>query len=232
MNPFDHSIFGFINSFAHHSTTFDVLMAYLANSELPKGDFVLGVFWWAWFRARDTRGKDRSILMATLVGGIVAIAVGRTLSLLLPFRLRPFENPAVNFIVPYGPRPALLRGWSSFPSDHAMLFFELAIGMLYVSRGAGLLLLAHAVLVVSLPRIYLGLHYPTDVLGGAAIGAVTAVAMNSTRLTEWVARPLLRLHEKHRALFYGTMIVVTSQIVSMFWDLRALTQIVMKVLKR
>jgi undecaprenyl-diphosphatase len=231
MNPFDHSILAFLNSFAHRSTTFDVLVGYLANSELPKGDIVMGVFCWAWFRSRGPGSKDRTALAVTLVGAIVAIIVGRSLSLLLPFRMRPFENSAFDFIIPYGPQPGLLRGWSSFPSDHAMLFFELAIGMLYVSRAAGLLLLAHAVLVVSLPRIYLGLHYPTDILGGALIGALTALAMNRTRLREWAARPLLRFHETRRALFYGAMFIVASQIASMFWDLRALTQILMKAVR-
>jgi undecaprenyl-diphosphatase len=165
------------------------------------------------------------------VGAIVAIAVGRALALLLPFRLRPYENPAIHFVIPYGQRVDLLRGWSSFPSDHAMLFFELAIGMLYVSRAAGLLLLAHAVLVVSLPRLYLGLHYPTDILAGAFIGAATAVAMNSTRLRESVPRPLLKFHERSPALFYGTMFIVTAQIAAMFWDLRSLAQTLMRILK-
>jgi hypothetical protein len=61
----------------------------------------------------------------------------------------------------------LLSGWSSFPSDHACLFFALATGLCLISPVIGGLALLHASLIVSLPRIYLGLHYPTDVLAGA-----------------------------------------------------------------
>jgi hypothetical protein len=36
-------------------------------------------------------------------------------------------------------------------------------------RGAGILALSHTLLVVSLPRVYMGFHYPTDSLAGAVI---------------------------------------------------------------
>ncbi len=89
------------------------------------------------------------------------------------------------------PRPGLPQldpalGYS-FPSGHAAvtsaLFFTLAL--LYCrytgSRTGRLLALAGAsllVLLVGISRVYLGVHYPSDVVSGWAVGGLVAVAIN------------------------------------------------------
>ena len=73
---------------------------------------------------------------------------------------------------------------ASFPSDHAAASFAIAASVLLLHRrtGAALLVLASA---VSVARVFEGVHYPTDVIAGAAIGTVSAV------LVSRLARPLL-----------------------------------------
>jgi undecaprenyl-diphosphatase len=65
-------------------------------------------------------------------------------------------------------------GDPSFPSDHATAAFAIAVALLLRHRKAGLLALAMAV-VVSLSRVAVGTHYPSDVLGGAAVGTLAAL---------------------------------------------------------
>ena len=75
---------------------------------------------------------------------------------------------------------------SSFPSDHAAVAFAIAFAVLAFSRRAGILFLAAATLI-SLSRIALGLHYPSDVLAGMLVG--WAAAMLTTGVGRaWVAR--------------------------------------------
>ena len=86
------------------------------------------------------------------------------------------------------PRPELwprlvTQGGSSFPSGHAVAaaaFYPLLAWVLARHRPrlfpVALALAAALVLVVSVGRLYLGLHWPTDVLGGWAIGAVESAA--------------------------------------------------------
>src|SRR4029078_6397487 len=78
----------------------------------------------------------------------------------------------------------------SFPSDHATGAFALAFGIWLYDRTIGALLLAVAALL-SFARVFVGTHYPGDVVAGAAIGiAVTAalyLAAPTRRLLEAVA---------------------------------------------
>jgi undecaprenyl-diphosphatase len=86
------------------------------------------------------------------------------------------------------PRPQLwprlvIQGGSSFPSGHAVAaaaFYPLLAWVVTRHRPrlfpAALSLAAALVLLVSLGRLYLGLHWPTDVLAGWAIGATESTA--------------------------------------------------------
>jgi len=68
-----------------------------------------------------------------------------------------------------------MTGFGAFPSDHAALFFALAVGLFAWSRAAGIVGLGAAALF-SLARVAVGFHYPVDVLAGGAIGASAAAA--------------------------------------------------------
>lgn len=106
--------------------------------------------------------------------------IARVMALTLPMRLRPIHEETLAFLPPHGMEKATLEfeGWSSFPSDHAFLFFALGTGFLFVSRKAGILALAYTTLFIAFPRMYLGLHYPTDILVGGLIGIIVAVLDN------------------------------------------------------
>jgi membrane-associated phospholipid phosphatase len=85
------------------------------------------------------------------------------------------------------------------PSGHAVVFFAFGLGLFSISRTLGILGVAHAVLVDALPRMYLGLHYPTDVLAGAlvpvAVVAVLRLALEGGALT----RALLAWSKRRRS---------------------------------
>lgn len=75
----------------------------------------------------------------------------------------------------------------SFPSDHAVMAGAVAAGVLLVHRGLGLVAAALAVLM-AFTRVYVGAHFPLDVVAGLVVGATVAVAT-----TALVTRPVTRL---------------------------------------
>jgi len=189
---------------------------------LLKGDLAMALVWWGWFR-RDEPVRDRR---ATLVGALMATAIavilGRALGHLLPFRLRPCFDSALAIHLPPGASTSSLRTWSSMPSDHAMVWGAIAMGVSVASTGAGILLWFVGIVLVCLPRVYVGLHFPTDVLVGLAIGAVVGWASTRARLREAVAEPLLRWERSYPGAFYACGFLVTVHLAGMFLSLRML----------
>lgn len=86
-------------------------------------------------------------------------------------RPRPYEaHPDdAHLLLAPSPDPA-------FPSDHATAAYAIAFAILLRHRKAGSLALMLATLVAA-SRVALGTHYPTDVLGGAAVGAIAAALL-------------------------------------------------------
>lgn len=137
----------------------------------------MALYCYAWFNSDQE--DDRRSSVATLIASVIAMASARLLATFLPYRPRPVHEDALDFSLPYGRLESKLEGWSSFPSDHAVLFFALSAGLLLVSRPLGVLALLHSFIVISMPRIYLGLHYPTDLLAGAALGITLVLLVNA-----------------------------------------------------
>ena len=85
-------------------------------------------------------------------------------------RPRPFESG--DFI------PLISRETGgSFPSGHAAFLFALAAAIFIYDKRWGIFFFVGAVLV-GLGRIWAGLHWPSDILGGAVIGILTAYAVS------------------------------------------------------
>lgn len=170
-----------------------------------------------WFRAGPGQADRRRILANTLCAAFAGLVLARVLALCLPFRDRPFVRPELHWQLPAGFEPQM-RTWSAFPSDHAVLAFALVAGIWLVSRRWGWLALAHALLVICLPRVYVGLHHPSDILVGALIGIGLTVVLQ--RLTRNPAGLLLQAEARRPALFYGVGVVLVYQVITMFYALR------------
>lgn len=220
LTDLDLSIFHAVNGWAGHNLVFDKLVAGLTGSDIAKGMIPVSFLWYLWFNRRYE--KDRAMLLSTVLVSFVAIITGRLSALLLPFRLRPLHDGGVSTNLAVGFSDAILDGWSSFPSDHAVLYFFLAVALFMVNRLIGLILIAHAVVIIALPRIYVGIHYPSDITAGALIGALIALLLVKPVANHVIPKiRFLEWEQTSPQTFYVAVFFVSFQMASMFNSLRA-----------
>lgn len=189
----------------------------ISDNALFKGIVVMTAFWGVWFSVGASANR-RLQLVSVLLLSVIAMAVGRSLALLLPFRVRPRYMPEHAQL--FGDPGYSLEGWSSMPSDHAVLFFALAVGIGFVQRSVGLFLVAHAILLVCLPRIILGLHHAGDIVVGALIGSAVAVLTAPILVRNLKAVDVEGLIARRPGWFYAVAIWITTQFAFMFEPLR------------
>lgn len=216
MNAFDLCIFQFLNSFAHRSPAIDATIIVIMNSNLLRGGFLMALFWSAWVRQDSARPEKQEFLVFGLVACIFSVLLARVLALQLPFRVRPLHNPEIVLRLPYTMDPSALRDWSSFPSDHATLFFCLATALWMTSRRLGIVAMCHALFVVTLPRVYAGIHYPTDIIAGAMLGCSAASLSMFESLRKAVTHPILYVIEQYPAFFYACFFLLSFEFAEMF----------------
>jgi undecaprenyl-diphosphatase len=224
MNPFDSSIITFLNSFARHSRGFDSFVYLLTGNDLLKGGIIVALLWWAWFRGAGDKTDTREQLLCSIFASMTAVLLARTLAMLLPFRNRPMTVAALHFQTPFGSGNGGLIDWSSFPSDHAVVFFALATSIFFVWRAAGIVALCYVFFFICLPRVYLGFHYPTDILGGALIGIVLALLARAKLFRNWTGRVAKPWLERSPGSFYACLFVLTFQIATLFQSARGLAR--------
>jgi undecaprenyl-diphosphatase len=195
MNWFDLRIMHFLNSFARRSWAVDATLVQVADNRFLVGGVLMVMLWWAWTHHGKGNVEVRKTLALNLVLTAVGVLVARVLALSLPFRHRPFHNPLLNFQPPYTLDVNSAIHWSSFPSDHAVVIFCVAAGLCMVSRRLGAWAMGYAILI-NLPRIYVGIHYPTDVVAGALLGIGVAFLARAARLRKAVEGALNYLDER------------------------------------
>lgn len=219
----DHTVSLWLNSYAGHTPALDRFVYNLADSALLKGGLFMACFWWLWFKRDEATVARRQTILTALAGAIIAIAVARVLQLMLPFRERPLHSDALNLTPPTVVNPDTLDGWSSFPSDHAVLFFALALAVWRLNRTLGGFAVLWAGIGICLPRVFLGYHYATDILVGAILGMIVMQAAFLLLRPRLLAQPLLRWEKAHATSFYCAAFIASLQLAVLFQDVRQLT---------
>lgn len=229
LNSFDLTIETFFNHIAGRSWALDHIVIELNNDYLLRGGVVMILAWLCLFDRRAP-GRLRTgyelILGCTILGAFGTI-IARTMAHFLPYRVRPFTLSFLHF--PYTGWDTPL--WGCFPSDHGVLFVAIAMGIFFVSRRMGILAMAWVLLAICLPRLYLGQHWPTDMLTGIAMGIGSAFLVKIPALREFFLREVKRWHQEHPTLFMTGLLVWSFCIATIFEDVRHLLGLAVNLVK-
>jgi len=156
-------LFHFLNQWAGQWLCLDVLAVFLAEYL----GYLLVCFLLAWLSWDFLFKKERYLktikivvlsLGAALFSRLIIVEIIRWFY----FRPRPFIALQVHQLLEHSAS-------SSFPSGHAAFFFALSAVIYFYNKKAGLLFFA-ASFLIGLARIFVGIHYPLDILAGALIG--------------------------------------------------------------
>lgn len=141
---------------------------------------------WIW---GEPRGRGR--LLAIVAGVSLAIALNQLLGMLW-FEPRPF-------VIGLGHTLTHHAADNSFPSDHATFLWALGFCLLSVeaARRLGIFVVMIG-LLVAWARIYVGVHYPVDMLASLVVGVVGAMASRILvyPAERWIAPPFNHLYEQ------------------------------------
>ncbi|WP_246277404.1 undecaprenyl-diphosphatase [Neobacillus endophyticus] len=149
-----------INGLAGHNYILDDLMIFFAKYAL---EFYALLFIIVWFTLPKRDIQYRHALVIAGLSGVLALVINVLISFIW-FRPRPFTVfPKGIYIqlIPHSADP-------SFPSDHASGSFGFASGSWghkWISRTFTVI-----AIIVMFSRVYVGVHYPTDVLASLVVG--------------------------------------------------------------
>lgn len=159
MTGFELSILDFIQN-SCRSGIMDHLMVFITHL----GD--LGIVWIIAALALVLKGGERKIAFAIVVGIVFAAVIGGLVLKPLVARHRPCDiDLAVQLLIS---RPTDF----SFPSGHTAASF-VAVSVLCIARSRWRVPAAVLAVLIALSRLYLFVHYPTDVLAGALLGILS-----------------------------------------------------------
>lgn len=160
----DARVFAFLFELAHKNQFLDWLLIFLAQYLI----FILGVvFVRLIIKERDWRQRFYFSTLA-IISVILSRGIITTLIRFYYEKPRPFVALDISPLIGHAATP-------SFPSGHLAFIVPLVLVAWLISRRAGIWLLAGTILI-GLARVAIGVHWPSDILGGFLIGAVSFAA--------------------------------------------------------
>jgi undecaprenyl-diphosphatase len=190
----DQTVFFWINGLAGHVSWIDGVIRTLSCDLFFPVVMMIALIA-VWFSGRNIadRTKNQYGVICSLASMGIANLLVFICNAILPDRLRPFESfPDKVNLVFYPPTDP------SFPSNAAAASFALAAGLWVYNRKLGYVFLIPA-LIISFGRIYMGVHYPLDILGGLvlailATGIVSAVMKLGKPCIEWLLKLMRKVY--------------------------------------
>ena len=164
MRELDEALFLWINGWVGKFTPMDEVMKLIASDYLVPVTLALILFA-LWFAGTDLGTRER--YQIGIVVAVFAVALANSSIEVLNnfyFRDRPFLNHEAELLF-YRPTD------SSFPANSAAAAFAIA-GSVGIFQRRLAIVIASLAALYAFSRVYVGVHYPLDVVGGAVFGLV------------------------------------------------------------
>ncbi len=160
----NYKIYRSIQQLAGYRSPIDLIMILISNKIRYLYMFVL-IF--MWFRNESYKKVTRNAMRSS---GITLLI--HTLIKMFYYKPRPFVKHRVGILIPS-------KMDSSFPSKHTLLVFAISTSIILYNRVLGSIMSIFSVLT-GLSRIWVGHHYPSDIIGSAFISMMVSILVDKT----------------------------------------------------
>ena len=174
MNSIDLNIFQIINQFALKWFWLDVSAIFFA-----KYFGHLLIFFLLLFLVKNLKKHWRMVVHAFLAAILARLVIVNLIRWLLP-RARPFVENNVNLLLDAAKE-------NSFPSGHAAFYFAISTIIYFYDKKFGVLFFLVSFLI-SISRIFTGIHWSSDILAGALVGIFAGWLI--CKISDRFSRPL------------------------------------------
>jgi undecaprenyl-diphosphatase len=156
MQNLDMALTQAINGWSGHSPALDALMVMVTQWGVPAMIAAVALTWWQ----QGGNRAERHVVVSAGLSFLLGLAINQ-LILLFVHRMRPYDAGLTHLLISPSADP-------SFPSDHATAGFATVLSYVLHRRWLKAAAFFAAAALVMISRIYVGTHYFSDILGGAA----------------------------------------------------------------
>ena len=160
--------FNIINSLAGKNPYLDAFMIFSAQYIV----FIVPiVILYLWFAKRGDKNFSLFLLISVIIATIVSMGISAVY-----YHPRPFAMGLGNTLIHHSVD-------SSFPSDHTTVMFAFSLPFLFFKKyksGTALVILAA---LVGYARVFCGVHFPLDIIGGFVVALLVSITFYAIRGT-------------------------------------------------
>jgi undecaprenyl-diphosphatase len=163
---FDKGITLLINGWAGHNSLADTLAVWGADDLIFVMVAVVALRWWQ----IGSYPRMRHVCLVAGLSFLLAVVINLLVTLFI-HRVRPNDAGLTQALIAHSP------DWS-FPSDHAATSTAIAAALWFQDHRKLATALFVAVAIICVSRVFVGVHYVSDVIGGALVGIAAAYVVS------------------------------------------------------
>lgn len=184
------TLFRAVNDLGKQYTSLNPAFKFISEYTVYILAFSILIYWFS------KKNNNRIMVISSCVSFVIAETIGKILgkfhSNLQPFAVLSDVNKLIERSID-----------NSFPSDHTILFFSFCISFGLFRKNHGFLWVVLA-FFVGLSRIWVGVHYPFDVIVGAIIAIISALSSYLIVPKLDIVKQFLQIYEKYEGYILPT----------------------------